>query len=293
MKKSANQTLYQLIRTYMDTVGTSQTTLVALKSYIHAVRRLTCTEDQFKPLILELNGVIRDTEPKVVSLLHLIEAFESEMQPYFDADLETARTKAIEILTGKLDAFEADTKRLTEACTAAVNDGDFIIVHSPTAYIRNGLVRAHVHSNRRFKVLVLKQDFFRTKDLVNALQLHGLDYRLIPEHNLSHYLEKAKKVFISAVTVTADHKALTGPGTANVVGICHANHVPVYLFAESLKFSHTPLHEQHIHKARNQHLEGGFAFELTAFSHDFVDLAMVEHIITEKGESDMSGRPLS
>jgi hypothetical protein len=65
-------------------------------------------------------------------------------------------------------------------------------------------------------VLALKQDFIRTKELVNDLARHGVDHLLIPEYNLSHYLKSATKLFIGAVSVSADNQAVTGVGTANV-----------------------------------------------------------------------------
>ncbi|RJQ86382.1 MAG: hypothetical protein C4519_02050 [Desulfobacteraceae bacterium] len=287
METNVHQTLYPLVRDYMNAMGTSRTTLVAIKSYIDAVQRLKCTPAEFKPLLLELNAVIRSTEPTVVPLVHIIEEFEAEMQPFFDKGLDAAKAKATEILGSKLKRFEADTQQLTQCCTDFIEQGDFIVVHSPTGYIRNAFVRAHTELKKAFQVLILKQDFHRTKDLVSTLGEHKVKYLLIPEHNLSHYLEQADKLFISAVTITADGKAVTGPGTANVVSICHAYKVPVYLFAESIKFSHRSLPDQCIHKEECYRVEGDYYFQITAFSHDFVDLKMVDHLVTEKGETAM------
>lgn len=288
MNKNVNQTLYPLVRDYMDAMGTSRTTLVALKSYIGAIRRLKCADKDFKPLIMELNAVVRNTEPKVVPLVHLIEEFENEMQTHFERRLDEAKAGAIDILERKLKQFETATEKVTEQCMDHIGPGDFIIVHSPTAYIRNAFVRAHTELQRPFKVLILKQDFLRTKDLVDALTQHKVDHLLIPEHNLSHYLTEADKLFISAVTLTSDRKAVTGLGTANVVSICHANNLPVYLFAESIKFSHKALTDQHIYKEEGQRVEANHTFQITSYSHDFVDLEMVDHIITEKGETSLT-----
>lgn len=287
MKTNVDKTLYPLVRDYMNAMGTSRTTLVALKSYIDAVQRIKCTDAEFKPLLLELNGVIRDTEPTVVPLVHLIEEFEAELQPHFDKGLAEVKAEASKILASKLKRFEADTQKLTQRCTDLIANGDFIIVHSPTGYIRNAFVNAHTETKRQFRVLVLKQDFLRTKDLVNALDAHEVAYLLVPEHNLSHYLAEADKLFISAVAITSDGKAVTGLGTANVVSICHACGVPVYLFAESIKFSHKPLPDQNIYKEECARVEKDCEFRMTAFSHDFVDMAMVDHLITENGETEL------
>jgi hypothetical protein len=60
--------------------------------------------------------------------------------------------------------------------------------------------------------------------------------------------------------------------------------VPVYLFVESIKFAHKSLADQHIHDELQDRTEADFTFHLTAFSHDFVNLAMIDHLVTETGE---------
>ncbi|KJS30054.1 MAG: hypothetical protein VR64_17890 [Desulfatitalea sp. BRH_c12] len=288
MEMNVNETLYPLVRDYMSALGTSRTTLVALKSYVDAVRRLACKQDDFRPQLLTLNDVIRNTKPKVVPLVHLIEAFEIEMQPHFNGPLESMKDRAIEILVQKLSRFEADTEKLTAHCMASISDDDLLIVHSPTAYIRNAIVRSQTEQRKNFSVLVLKQDFQRTKDLVSDLQRYNVAHVLIPEHNLSHFLADANKLFISAVTITNDGRAITGLGTANVVSICHAYKMPVYLFAETIKFSHRPLGDQAIFKEDHHKVEGDYSFKITVYSHDFVDLKMVDYLITENGQARMS-----
>lgn len=119
---------------------------------------------------------------------------------------------------------------------------------------------------------------------METLDGHGVDHLVIPDHNLSHYLAQAGKLFISAVTITSDHKAITGLGTANVVSICHAFKIPVFLFAESMKFSGGSLEDQHIYRKDCRKLGADCEFDMISFSHDYVDLSMVDHIITEKGE---------
>lgn len=284
MKSESNQALYRLIRSYMDTMGTSRTTVVALKSYMDAVRRVKSTREEFNRMLESLNAVIKNTEPKVIPLMHLIEAFEQEMPPAADLPMAAAKARAMDILSRKREGFEADTVRLTGYCMNCIAPDDFIIAHSSTAYIRNALVRAHIEMKRDFRVLVLKQDFIRTKELVNDLKQNGVEHIVVPEYNLSHYLGAATKLFIGAVSVTSDNRAVTGIGTANVVSLCHWYRVPVYLFAETLKFAHKSLTDQNIYNEEQEKTEADFTFHMKTFSHDFVDLAMIDHLITEKGE---------
>jgi len=284
MKAEAHQALYNLIRAYMHAVGTSRTTVVALKSYIDAVQRLNCAIADFRPMLEGLNKVIKNTEPKVIPLVHLIDVFEAEMASLSDLSLEAAKKRAVEILTQELKRFETATAKVTVHCMNCIVPGDLIIAHSSTAYIRDALVRAHTELKREFKVLVLKHDFMRTKALVDDLGRHQVDHVLIPEYNLSHYLRSAHKLFIGAVSVTSDNQAVTGIGTANVVGLCHWYQVPVYLFAGSIKFTPKSLPDQLIYYEEQDKTEVDFNFHLKTFSHDFIDLAMVDHLITEMGE---------
>jgi len=60
--------------------------------------------------------------------------------------------------------------------------------------------------------------------------------------------------------------------------------VPVYLFVESIKLVSSALPDQHIHRAHRDAVEEDFTFHLTTFSHDIVDLTMVDHLITEDGK---------
>jgi translation initiation factor eIF-2B subunit alpha len=287
MNAPVHHILYELIRAYMDALGTSRTTIVALKSYMNAIRKLKCPPEAFGPLISELSGVIKNTEPKVIPLIHLIEEFDTEMVRYLDSPITEAKKRAIEILGRKLDRFEKDTLTLTRLCMDHIVPGDFIAVHSATAYIRNALVQARMELQRPFKVLTLKQDFQRTRDLVSALDQHNVEYVLIPEDNLSHYLKSVSKLFVGAVSITSDNHAVTGIGTANVISLCHYRQVPVYLFAESLKFAHQPLFDQHIHQEGKDRVESDFTFRMTTFSHDVVPLQMIDHLITEKGEKHL------
>ncbi|RJP77871.1 MAG: hypothetical protein C4522_14345 [Desulfobacteraceae bacterium] len=279
-----NQILYHLIRDYMYTMGTSRTTIVALKSYIDAIQRLNCTEQELKGLVLELNEVLKKTEPKIVSLAHLIEVFEEEMKQHWDSGMEAFKSRATAYLEQQLKRFEADTKSVTAQCAERIEPGDFIITSSPTEYLSKAFILAHTALKKQFKVLVLKQDYLRTRDMVNTLENHGIEYVLIPQYNLSHFLGKANKLFIGAVSISTDQKAVTGFGTANVVSICHTHNVPVYLFIETLKFSHTPLQDQHIYMEKKDIIESDTIFHMTSFSNDFVDLNLINHLVTEKGE---------
>ena len=284
MKISSNRALYRLILENMHTIGASHTTLVALDSYMDAIRRLKCREEEFSANLEQLNAVIRETEPKLVPLVNLLNGFETDMAPFQTASLEARKAEAIRLLEQKHELFSTATRRVTEQCMDRIAPKDFIIAHSPTGYLRDAFVRAFSELNRRFNVLILKNDFYRTRELISALSENGVPHQVIPEYNLSQFLHRVNKLFITAVSVTSDNQAVTGIGTSNVVGLCRWHHVPVYLYVECLKFTRTPMPEQQIHMEEEDRLEEGFTFHMTTYSHDTIDLEMVDHLITEEGE---------
>ena len=292
MNTPDNQSIYTLIRSYMSDMGTSRTTAVALKSYIDAVKRLKCEAADFKPMLARLNDVIKNTEPRVIPLVHLVETFEAEMAAGTDLPLEAAKQRAMDLLNRIRVQFQDATARVTANCLTCIAPGDLIIAHLLPPYIREALVRARTELGHAFKVLVVKQDFVRTRELVDDLKTHHIDHLLIPEYNLSHYLKGSAKFFTGAVSVTPDNQAVTPVGTANMVGLCHWYRVPVYLFIESIKFAHKPLADQRIYSEAQVKTEADVTFHMATFSHDFIDLAMIDHIFTEKGEiAGRSGAP--
>lgn len=71
---------------------------------------------------------------------------------------------------------------------------------------------------------------------------------------------------------------------SNIVGLCHINKVPVYLFANSLKFSFHPSSSQRIHTKTVPTFQDDVSCALTTHSHDIVDLKLVDHLVTEDGK---------
>jgi translation initiation factor 2B subunit (eIF-2B alpha/beta/delta family) len=123
--------------------------------------------------------------------------------------------------------------------------------------------------------------------MITWLSEAGIDYLVVPEYSLSLLPDKATKMFIGAVSVTHDKQAVTVVGTANVVSFCHINHIPVYLFVKSLKFSHQSHTHQHIYLKVVDMVQDGCVYPLTTHSHDLIDLKLVDHLITENGEVEI------
>ncbi|UCF90733.1 MAG: hypothetical protein JSW39_20965 [Desulfobacterales bacterium] len=284
MKPNELESLYQLFRDHEVVMGTSRTTIVALQSIRDSIQRLRCLPHAFENLVLELDDVIKNTQPKIIPLVHLIEAFEAEMRPHFGKPLNEAKACALAILDQKLALYKSAIERLVDHGKRLIEDSDVIIAHSPSLAVRNALVSAHTELQRRFRVIVLEQHFVRIKQLIRELAASGIEHLVIPEYNLSHFMDSANKLFLGAISVTPDRKVIATVGSANIVGLCHLNRIPVYLLVNSLKFAHKSVAGQKIYKADQTQSKEDLTYLQTTFSHDMVDFDLIDHVITEEGE---------
>jgi translation initiation factor 2B subunit (eIF-2B alpha/beta/delta family) len=279
--------LYSLFRDHGEALGTNRTTMTVLQSFINAVKLLRCKREYLLAQYAELIETIKNTEPRIVPLIHLIEQFETEIVAYADASYDEIKGQTVRILKQKIELFETMTEKVILAGRQYVLDNDVVITHSASTVVERILVEAKKGLNRKFSVIVLKQDFLRTKQMITWLTEAGIDHIIVPEYSLSLQLEKATKMFIGAVSLTHDKQAVAVVGTANVVSFCHINHIPVYLFVKSLKFSHQSHTRQHIYLKVVDMVQDGCVYPLTTHSHDLIDLKLVDHLITENGEVEI------
>ena len=287
MNISEREKLYSLFRDHGEALGTNRTTTTVLQSFINAVKLLRCKREYLLVQYAELIEIIKNTEPRIVPLIHLIEQFETEIRAYVDAGSDEIKNQTIRILKQKIELYESMTEEVILAGREHVLDNDVIITHSASTVVERILVEAKKELNRKFSVLVLKQDFLRTKQMITWLTEANIDHIIVPEYSLSLQLEKATKMFIGAVSFTHDKQAVAVVGTANVVSFCHYNHIPVYLFVKTLKFSHQPCTRQHIYLKVVDMVQDGCVYPLTTHSHDLIDLKLVDHLITENGEVEI------
>jgi translation initiation factor eIF-2B subunit alpha len=285
MNTKDRENLYKLFRDMTDVLGTSRMTEIALESFIRAIESLECPREAILPLFNELSECIKKSKPRVVPLIHLLEEFEDEMRfTRNDLELEAIRAEAVETLREKLDVFRERVQRLTERGAEYVQDGDVILVHSASGVVIKILLNAKEKLQRTFKAIVLKQDFAKTRQLIQALVQAQIPHEVVPEYDLIHHLPQATKLFIGAVAVTPDRNVVASAGTANIVSLCHLGKIPVYLFVNSLKFSHQSAQDQYIHRKQEKQTRAGMTYSVTTYSHSLVALELIDHIITGRGE---------
>ena len=276
--------LNRLFREQEDVLGSVQTTITAMECLSRSLKLLKCQRDHIRQQIAELFSAITHTEPRVILLVHLMEQFESEIRPYYGKDVTDIKNAAVRILADKITCIEEHRREVVQNGLACVRDNDVIFLHSVSSTVLKILLQAKT-SGRRFRVIVLKQDIRKTRQLIVPLIHAGIPFHTVPEYSQGHFMEEATRFFLGAMSVTQDNKVVAAAGTGSIVSMCHLHHVPVYLFIDSLKFSHQDAANQQIHHKTFTHRHNdGYRIEMSTQSHDFFDLRLVDHLITETGE---------
>ncbi|MBU1195935.1 MAG: hypothetical protein KKE62_06580 [Proteobacteria bacterium] len=287
MKIKNKENMYRLFRELSDVSGIAEMTVTCLNSFIESIRQLKCSREYCEKLYFELSETVRQAQPHIVPLMHLLDMFEKEMDVKLKSEMtvEEVGRVAIASLQDKIAKFKNNMARVTQNGLNYIDDYDVIIVHSPSAVVTNILVQAKEKMGKQFSVIILDHNPVRTRKTVQALRDARIDHIIAPAHNLSHYIEGANKMFVGALTITADRQIVAPTGTAGTVSLCHVNGIPVHLFANSLHYSHRNALDQEIYRSKEDTRSANLDFSIITHSHDLISLDLIDHIITEDGET--------
>lgn len=286
MRGQDQDILYQLFRDHLHVIGTSQTTRIALQSFITALRQLKCPVQDIREQVETLIDTIKNGEPRIAPLINLIVSCEKEFERqkiFADSSCEQVKAGAARIVKDHMRRLTESTGRLVDIGVDCIEKEDVIMIHSFSRPILEMFSCAKKRGTG-FEILVLRQAFVKTRQVIKYLENEHLTFTVIPEYNVSHFMDKATKLFLGAIAITADGKALCSMGSNGIASIAHIAGLPVFLFVTSLKFSSDKSTDQHIHKEKEQLMEGGVAFTQISHSHEIIDLQLITHLFTEQGE---------
>lgn len=283
MNKQDKEILDRLVRDHEGVVGSSRATLLALRAFMAAVEELQCPAEELGAQLMELTEAIKNTKPKIIPLIHLIEEFELEMEPHLGIDMAKAKKHAMGILQEKHEKLQEKSGKIIELGMTCVEKEDTIVVHTVNLNVISIITLAHQVMNKNIDVILLQQDLAGAKRIVNQLRMSNVRHHTVPEYALNHFIGKTNKMFCAALSITADGQVVAPVGTANITSLCHFHKIPVYLFANTLKFAHGHAEAQRIHSETITQAADSEAYELTTYSHDIMDLKLVDYLITEGG----------
>jgi translation initiation factor 2B subunit (eIF-2B alpha/beta/delta family) len=280
--------LHALLRYHAHVIGAARMTVLGLNALVRAFETVTATPAEMIRLFDQVLAAVRDTRPKLIALIDLVGEVREELRPYLDGDdPEALRTEVVRRLRAKVELYEEHAAAVVRHGLEHVADGDRILVHSAGSVVTNILVEAARDRRRSFEVLVLEHDPVRTPRLARCLEAEGVPHRVLPMYDLCHVQHEIDKLFLGALTVTPDRKAIAPVGTASVVSICHVAGFRVYLFANSLHYSRGVAASQQIHVSSPAVPEDAQPDPHASHSHDLVDLRLFDVIVNEYGVTSL------
>ena len=286
MKTNDREILYKLFRDHEDVIGATQTSLLTAQSMIDALKQLECSNDDIQQKIQELIDTIKHSEPRIVPLINMISICEKKIKSISNLSkgaVEEIKRAVIAAIEDEIEHLNRNIQRVVDIGVECIDNGDFIIVYSVSAPVKRIIPEAKKRG-KNFKVLIVRQDIRKTQQVIKILDKEGVEYIVVPEYGLSHFMDKVNKLFLGAIAVTEDGKMVTAAGTSSIISIAHIHKLPVFLFVNSLKFSVKKSIEQNIHKKIEKRSHDDFEYTLISHSHDLVDLNLIDHLVIEEGE---------
>jgi len=289
MTNLEQHTIDKLFRDLIRVNSTSATSIIGLNSIQMAIEELVCNNKDLEAEITKLSNAIKNTQPRMFPLDNLMLILDKEIKLLVDKNKLTkdSISKLLDIFKERL---ESDVDSLVEQGIKWIQDGDFIVIHSIEENIEHLIPQAK-KSGKKFKILVLKQDIVTTGEILKILNDNHIEFEVIPEYDLIHYMDNITKLFIGTQALTNDNHIICDPGTSNIVSECHIHEIPIFLFLKTLKFSHYPASDQNIRKNSFHDEYGGIEYEFSIHSNDIIKLDLISHIITENGEVMLENIP--
>ncbi len=286
MKQSEHELLYKLFRDHEDIIGESKTTILSLEALITSIKQLKCDKHEIKNQVTALFETINNSEPKIIPLINIIASIEEKtaQNGTFDkASIEDIKNTLISLIKEGIIRYKSNMENVIINGSLLIRENDLVIVYSASTIVLQSLVKAKEAEEKNFKVLILKQDFIKTKQIILTLDNAAIPYIIIPEYNFIHYIDDAAKVLLGASSVSCDGKFIAAVGTTSIVGISHLHKIPIYLLVDTLKFSYLVCDEHRIHKKQLKEVHEDMEYFYTQYSHDKIQLKYVDQIVTEKG----------
>ena len=88
--------------------------MIALKAFIESIKEVKYEVGQVRDLYFELAETIKNTEPKVIPLIHLIEESEKEVKDLDGGTIDQVKRRAIQILKEKHEEIITKTGKVIE-----------------------------------------------------------------------------------------------------------------------------------------------------------------------------------
>ena len=288
--KNFQKLLSELFREIEIDLGATDLCLIALEAFYDSVKDLRGQDlHHFFEQVQDLTKDVESTSPKYAII---IDSFYDVLKLAFNEDIHHSekkyplnKRKFLRKLKELIRQKKRDKRAVVEQSRKLNFDGKTILLYSHSRTIEAALLAAR---NRRehFSVIVAEQDPDKTGELIHFLHEKRIPFRVVPSYMVTHLDDEIDLFLIAALTLKSTMDFVMDTGADSLVSQFHLKRVPIYVFLSSSKFSlwkaekRTEIYK-HVHR-RKHHLKS-IDFERIKFSHDRVELKLINKIITEEG----------
>lgn len=278
-------------------IGTKELNILMLQALRDAL--VSCklpTVESLRSQMAELIHTFNNTEPRfavvIYSMYHVYEEICRLIDEKEDHHpLVSYRKDLVNIINRLIERLEKDTEQILRNVEKIKVDDKTILIHDHSRTVQS--VLAHLKKKgRTFRVLVAEQDMEKTLSNIEFLSSAKIPFQVVPAHMLSNAEDEVDMCFFGALTLKNTYDFVVDTGTNAIISEFHLQHVPIYFFLSSAKFSLWKSKKKekiarHIHTRK--HPSKKIHFERFKFSHDRVPLVTVDYTVTEEGIFDAHG----
>lgn len=281
--------LSKVLREMEADIGTRDLAALVLKALKNSVEVLkTKGKEGFCKQFENLVEVVASTEPKFGILnyhfANLHKKLKEEICSKDLSDEEIKKRLGVEI-EKILKQWQKSRNGLIENSEKLDVEGKTILIHDHSHTVQDVLVH-YKNMGKHFKVVIAEQDFDKTHNNIERMHKAGISFEVVPAYMLSHVHKQIDMLFFGALTLKDTMDFVMDPGTMGIISEFHVEHIPVYMFIDSAKFSLWKSKKRgdiFIRRDTRKHVGGHIEYQRVKYSHDRVPADLFKKIVTEQG----------
>lgn len=289
----------RLLRQIEAEIGTSDASKMILVSLVETIKTYKCTEaDSFCSQFEDLVHILSNTEPKFGVLNYHFAIMLRRFKTEVCGDLchkKVSEKKWKGVVLGYIEAIlkEARDNKKNLILNAEKLDveGKTILIHDHSHTVQDVLVH-YKKMGKHFNVVIAEQDFDKTHSNIEKMDAAKINFQVVPAYMLSHIHKQIDMLFFGGLTLKNTMHLVMDPGTHSTISEFNVEHVPIYMFIDTAKFSlwkSKPRGEIFIHKHTRTHVSKPIEYARIKYSHDRVPANLFSKIITNEGIFDPKG----
>lgn len=290
MTQSYDERLSEIFREIEIDLGSTKLSVLVLESLYDAVKGLKKQDlHHFFAQLQELAESVEATKPKyaiiIDSLYEVLRLAYAEDILHPEAGWPLNKEKFLKQLKRLIKRRKTEKSRIVKQSSKIKLSGKTILLFHHSGSVEAVLAAAK-RKKQRFKVIVAEQDPDKTGEIIEFLSKNRIPFKVVPSYMISHVEDDIDMLFLGALTLKSTMDFVMDPGTHSLASEFHLLKKPIYVFLSTTKFSlwkGKKRAEVFKHVSRRIHPIKQIRFERIKFSHDRVELKLIDKVVTEEG----------